>query len=170
MSVAAVEPFVISRTLNAPRDIVWDVVTKPEHMGKWFGPKGFPGVHAKMDFRVGGMYHYGLKSPDGSTMWGRFIYREIDPKNKIVFVNSFSDEKGGITTHPMAPTWPRQMLSTFAFEDVGPGKTKFTVTWIPLEGSSAEEIATFDERRTSAVGGWTGTFEQLEAYLADIQK
>ncbi len=170
MSAAAIEPFVVSRVFNAPRDLMWTVFTDPKHMGQWFGPKGFPGTYAKMDFRVGGMYHYALKAPDGSTMWGRFIYREIDPKNKIVSVNSFSDEQGGISTHPMSPTWPKEMLSTFSFEDAGPGKTKFTVTWVPLPGSSAQEVSTFDTMRTSITGGWSGTFERLEDYLAQAQK
>ena len=61
--------FVISRVLNAPRDLVWKCFTDPEHMKVWWGPKGFTGVSSKMDFRPDGRYHYGLKSPDGMTMY-----------------------------------------------------------------------------------------------------
>jgi uncharacterized protein YndB with AHSA1/START domain len=69
-------------------------------MAQWRGPKGFPIITAKMDFRPGGRYLYGLKTPDGGAMWGRFIYREIDAPSRIVLVSSFSDETGGVTRHP----------------------------------------------------------------------
>ena len=46
-------------------------------MKQWWGPKGFTVIASKMDFRVGGTYHYGMKAPDGSPMWGKFRYREI---------------------------------------------------------------------------------------------
>ena len=50
-----------------------------------------------MDLRPGGTYHYGMQTPDGSVMWGKMVYREIVPPEKLVFINSFSDEKGGLT-------------------------------------------------------------------------
>src|ERR1044071_8437480 len=128
-TMADVKPFVISRVLDAPRDLVWKCFTDPEHMKQWGGPKGFKAFHSKMDLRVGGMYHYALQGPEGPPMWGKFVYREITPKDRFVVVSSFSDEQGGIPRHPMAPTWPREMLSTFSFEDVPGGKTKFTIHW-----------------------------------------
>src|SRR6266545_2230370 len=104
--------FVISRVFDAPRDLVWKAFTEPERMQEWWGPKGFKVIASKMDLRPGGTYHYGMKAPDGSRMWGKFVYREIVRPERIVFVNFFSDESGNITRHPMSPTWPREMLST----------------------------------------------------------
>jgi uncharacterized protein YndB with AHSA1/START domain len=156
--------FVISRTLNAPRELVWQAFTDPERMKEWWGPKGFTVIASKMDFRVGGTYHYGMRAPDGSAMWGKFTYREIEPPQRMVVVNSFSDEAGGITRHPMSPTWPRELLSTFLFEDEG-GRTRLTVKWVPLN-ASAEEIATFSGARESMRQGWTGTLDSLDTYLA----
>jgi uncharacterized protein YndB with AHSA1/START domain len=164
-AAAPSKDFVISRVLNAPRDLVWQCFTDPQRMKQWWGPKGFKVIASKMDLRVGGTYHYGMESPDGKPMWGLFTYREVVPQQRLVFVNSFSDEAGGITRHPMAPTWPLQMLSTFTFEDAGDGKTKFTVRWAPLN-PTPEERATFDAGHASMTGGWSGTMEQLEAYLA----
>ena len=69
-------------------------------MKHWWGPKGFKVLESKMDLRVGGFYHYGLKAPDGMPMWGKMVYREIVPRERIVFLNFFSDEAGGITRHP----------------------------------------------------------------------
>ena len=156
--------FVISRVFEAPRDLLWKCFTDPEHMKQWWGPKGVKVVKSKMDLRPGGTYHYGMQTPDGKVMWGRMVYREIVPREKLVFINSFSDESGGVTRHPLAPTWPLEMMSVFTFEDQSDGKTKFTVRWSPHE-ATAEEQAAFDAGHASMTGGWSGTLEQLEAYL-----
>src|SRR5438128_5695654 len=100
------KPFVITRTFDAPRDKVWKAWTEREQLLQWFGPKGFKMTTAKLDLRPGGTFHYCLSSPDGKEMWGKFVYREIDAPKRIVLVNSFSDAKGGLTRHPMAPAWP----------------------------------------------------------------
>ncbi len=82
-----------------------------------------------------------------------------------MFINSFSDEKGGLTRHPMAPTWPMEMISVFTFEDQPGGKTKFTVRWSP---HNADRGRAQDLRRRPRQHdqGWSGTMDQLEAYLA----
>ena len=92
------------------------------------------------------------------------VYREITPPKRIVFINSFSDESGGLTRHPLAPSWPIEMLSTFLFTEKD-GRTTFTVNWSPLN-PTPEESVTFDGGHASMTGGWTGTLDQLEAYLA----
>ena len=157
--------FVISRVFDAPRDLVWKAFTEPERMKEWWGPKGFTVIASKMDLRPGGTYHYGMKAPDGSAMWGKFVYREVVAPERMVFINSFSDEAGGIARHPMAPSWPLEMLSVFTFEEVLGGKTKFTIRWSP-HNATDEEQKTFDSSHDSMRQGWGGTMEQLTAYLA----
>ena len=76
--------FVISRVFEAPRDLVWKCFTDPERMQQWWGPKGVTVVQSNMDFRVGGTYHYAMKNPDGSVMWGRQVYREITKSGLLV--------------------------------------------------------------------------------------
>ena len=159
------EEFVISRVFDAPRDLLWRCFTDAEHMKQWWGPKGFKVLVSKMDLRVGGTYHYGMQAPDGSPMWGRMVYREIVPQQRLVFINSFSDEAGGVSRHPGHMSWPLEMMSVFTFEDMPGGKTKFTVRWAP-HNATADEVKTFDEGRDSMTMGWSGTLEQLEAYLA----
>jgi len=95
--------FVISRVFDAPRELLWKCFTDPERMKHWCGPKGFTVIASKMDLHVGGTYHYGMKTPNGDAMWGKFVYREIVPNDRLVFVNSFSDENGGVTRHPGHP-------------------------------------------------------------------
>ena len=160
------QPFVISRVFNAPRELVFKAFTEPERMKHWWGPKGFTVIEQAMDLRPGGMYHYGLKAPDGTTMWGRMIYREIAAPERIVWVNSFSDEKAGLTRHPLHTSWPLEMLSILLFEEAGEGRTKLNLNWAPINATD-EEIETFDKGRPSMTGGWTGTMDQLERYLTE---
>ncbi len=164
----AQRPFIISRTFDAPRDLVWKAFTDPERMKHWWGPKGFTVRVAKMDFRPGGTYHYCLQSPDGKDMWGKFVYREIDAPERIVFVDSFSDEKGGLTRHPMHQAWPLEMLSTFTLTE-SKGKTTLTIKWVPINATEAEH-KTFEDGMASMNQGWTGTLDQLTGYLAKAKK
>jgi uncharacterized protein YndB with AHSA1/START domain len=157
-------PFEIARVFDAPRDRVWQAWTEPERMQQWFASPGMKSVLSKMDLRPGGMYHYCLRGPDGTEFWGRWIIREVKKPERLVFVLSFSDEKGGITAHPMSPTWPRQMLSTVTFDEVGK-KTRVTVSWLPLEASELE-TKTFEDGRPGMGAGWGGTLDNLAQYLA----
>jgi uncharacterized protein YndB with AHSA1/START domain len=158
-----IRPFVISRTFDVPRERMWKAWTEREQLMRWFGPKGFKMTTAKLDLRPGGIFHYCLRSPDGKEMWGKFIYREIAAPERIVLISSFSDEAGGITRHPMSPTWPREMLSTFTLEEPG-GKTTVRIEWIPLNPTE-EERKTFEGTYEGMKQGWGGTLDQLADYL-----
>ncbi len=156
--------FVISRTFDAPRELVWKAWTESERLAQWFGPKGAKIISSNNDLRTGGIYHYGMRTPDGTEIWGRWVYREIEEPSRLVFVNSFSDPEGGITRHPFAPDWPLEMLSTIAFDEIG-GKTRITVRWSPINATELERNV-FREGMPSMEQGWGGTLEQLTAYLA----
>jgi uncharacterized protein YndB with AHSA1/START domain len=166
VSTATTQKFVISRTFNAPLDRVWKAWTEPEQMAQWWGPKGFKADVKMLDLRPGGKFHYLLVSPQGQEMWGRMLFREIVPKEKLVFINSFSDPEGGVTRHPMAPDWPLLMHTTISFAEKDE-KTTVTIEWLPYEASDTE-CATFDKGRDSMQAGWTGTFDKLENHLADV--
>jgi uncharacterized protein YndB with AHSA1/START domain len=172
----ATKPFVISRVFDAPRERVWKAWTEVEQLKKWWGPAGFKVHTCKLDLRPGGSMHYGMTAPDGSDMWGKFAFREIVKPQRLVFINSFSDPKGGVTRHPGHLTWPLEMLSTITFEEVGNnpkgqggGKTKVTVQWIPADSSSELERRTFDEGRDSMKQGWGGTMGQLATHLGQAK-
>lgn len=166
----AIKPYIISREFNAPRALVWKVNTQAEHLEKWLGPEGVTGFTKTMDFRVGGKYHYAQRIADGSfNAWGLMTYLEITPMDRIVSMQSFSDEQGGITAHPLAPTWPKVMHWVMDFEDLGNDRTRLTITWRPVEGSSDEELAMFDGARSGMDGGWKGTFDKLDAYLNTVK-
>jgi len=167
-SAAADRPFVIARAFDAPRDLVFRVWTQPEHLQQWFSPKGFTVLAAKMGLRPGGIYHYGMRTPDGKDIWGRWVIREIVAPERIVFINSFSDERGGLTRHPFSENWPLEMLSTITFAEQGK-RTTVTIAWAP-HNATASERKTFDDGRASMQQGWGGTLDQLAGYLGRAVK
>jgi uncharacterized protein YndB with AHSA1/START domain len=157
--------FTISRVVAAPLGRVWKAWTDAKQLKKWWGPKGFAILSTKLDLRPGGVFHYHLRSPEGQDMWGKFIYREVVPQKRLVFVVSFSDEAGGVTRHPLHEKWPLTILSTVTFAEEN-HKTTVTVKWIPVDATEAER-KTFEEGRDSMKAGWTGTFDRLDDYLAN---
>jgi uncharacterized protein YndB with AHSA1/START domain len=157
------EDFVITRVVDAPLSRVWKAWTDANELKKWWGPKDFEIVSTKVDLRPGGIFHYHLRSPTGEDVWGKFVYREIVPEERLVFITAFSDENAGETRHPMAPDWPLRMHSTVTFTDKG-GKTAVTVRWSPYEATQKERDA-FEAGRDSMKAGWGGTFDRLDARL-----
>jgi uncharacterized protein YndB with AHSA1/START domain len=157
------QTFLIARTFDAPRELVWKAWTETERLMQWFGPKGFTMFHAENDLRPGGVFLYALRGPDGGEMWGKWVYREVVPPQRLVLVASFSDAEGNLTRHPMTPNWPLQTLSTTTLTEVD-GKTTVTIEWRPL-GATDEERNVFADAKSSMTGGWTGTFDQLADYL-----
>jgi uncharacterized protein YndB with AHSA1/START domain len=165
--MSEIKTFVISRTVNAPRELVWKVWTDPDHLQKWFGPKGVTMPNCTMDFRVGGSFFYTMRNPDGTEMSGKWIFTEITPPERIAVTSSFTDSEGNTIRPPFPIEWPLHTASVTSFKDVN-GKTEITIEWKPLDATD-EQIDTFNNSFASMNGGWNGTFEQLESYLAAIQ-
>ncbi len=157
--------FTIERVFNAPRDLVWKAWSEPERLAQWWGPKGCKIEVRKLEFKPGGIFHYGMLMPNGqATWWGRFAYREIEKPARIVFVNSFSDEAGGITRAPFSRTWPLEVLNYLTLTEDN-GRTTVALRGGPIN-ASAEERANFEDMFSSMRQGFGGTFDQLEEYLA----
>jgi uncharacterized protein YndB with AHSA1/START domain len=157
---------VIQRTFYALREVVWKAWTEPEQLKQWWGPKGFKMTVARMDLRPGGVFHYGLQSPDGKEMWGKFDYKEVSAPDHLVFISSFSDENGSTTRHPLSPTWPLEVMNGFTLREFD-GKTTLILRGKPHAAMEAE-WKTFTENHENIRKGFAGTFEQLDHYLAGI--
>ena len=158
--------FEISRLFQAPRERVWDAWTKPDQLARWLGPKGVTSEVMHFDLRPGGYLHSKQTGEDGAISWGKTIYREIDPPNRLVWEQGFSNEAGEIVPAPFPMPWPALMLTTIVFEDEG-AHTRLTLTWAPINASQAERDS-FAQMLASMSGGWTGTFDQLDAFLAGL--
>jgi uncharacterized protein YndB with AHSA1/START domain len=156
--------FIVIRTFDAPRELVFKAWTEPDRLASWFGPKGFAMLSSTLDLKPGGVYHYGMKSPDGQVMWGRWVFREIVAPERLTFVASFSDEAGGVTRHPFATDWPLEVLSTLTLTE-HLGRTTLAMRGIPIDATESERAA-FEGGRESMQKGWKGTLDQLDEYLA----
>lgn len=163
-SVDAAKAFTISRMFDAPRASVWAAWTQREAMAQWWGPRGCPLEAAVLDLRPSGMFHYAMGMRDSSRMWGRFVYREIAEPERLVFVNSFSDEQGGVTRAPFSPSWPLEILNVLTLTEQG-GKTMLMLQGRPVD-PTADESATFEGMFASMQQGFGGTLDQLETYLS----
>jgi uncharacterized protein YndB with AHSA1/START domain len=159
--------FTLSRTFDAPLALVWEVYSDAEHLAKWWGPKGFTWVSGTLDFRPGGRFHYGMRAPAGQEMWGKFDYREIVPLKKIVFTNSFSNAAGDTVRAPFAANFPLEVLNEVTFGEAD-GRTTLSMRGMPF-GASEEEREFFRSMFPSMNQGFTGTLDQLDAYLKTVQ-
>jgi uncharacterized protein YndB with AHSA1/START domain len=80
----------ITRTLNAPIDLVWEVWTKPEHIVQWWGPNGFTNTITTMDMKPGGEWNLVMHGPDGTDYKNKSIFKEIILHKKIVYEHDSS--------------------------------------------------------------------------------
>jgi len=105
---------VMTRVFDAPRRLVFDALTKPELLRRWFGPRGWSLVACEADLKVGGAWRWVLRGPDGRDMGMRGVYQEITPPEWLVSTESFDD-------------YPGESLNTLILSEED-GKTTFTIT------------------------------------------
>jgi len=158
--------FVITRVLNAPRDLVFKVWSELDHLKNWWGPTGLEWVYATQDFRPGGRFLYNMRSPEGEDLWGKFDYKEIVEPEKIVFTNAFSDPEGNIIRPPFSPIFPLEILNNVTFTE-NEGKTTIILRGGPINATE-EEHNFFKGMFESMEQGFGGTFDQLADYLAKL--
>jgi uncharacterized protein YndB with AHSA1/START domain len=113
---------VITRTFRAPRTLVFDAITKPEHVREWYGMSSDGMLTCEIDFRVGGGWHYVLAgAPGGPDHSFSGTYHEIDAPGRIVSTESYDnvpgasyrvtvtlDEDAGVTTLRSRLNYPSQ--------------------------------------------------------------
>src|SRR5580698_9206736 len=113
----------ISRLLNAPISLVWEVWTNPEHIKNWWGPEGFTNTIHLMDIKKDGEWNLTMHGPDGRDYKNKSIFREIVKHSRIVY------------EHMSAP----KFLTTIEFESRG---EKTFIKWHMLFESKEEFIRT----------------------------
>ena len=148
---------VITRTFDAPKELVWKAWCDPEEIKKWWGPKEYSSPHCEIDFRVGGKNLFCMESiKDGTKIWSTGVYKEIIPFEKIVMTDCFADEKGNIvpSTHYGMEGVPLEMLITVTFKEYN-GKTKMTLIHSGLP----------EDHEQGANIGWNESLDKLEISL-----
>jgi uncharacterized protein YndB with AHSA1/START domain len=145
---------VISRLIDAPRELVFKAFTDPEHLAQFWGPKGFSTARCSIDLRVGGEFRVDLRGPDGVSYPCTGIYRDITPPERIVYAGTASDD------NPCSAGLPARSLVTMTFAAVD-GKTKITIH-TRLQSAADRDAAI----RGGFKSGWNDSLDRLEAFLA----
>lgn len=147
---AAAREIVIERTFDAPRELVWEAWTNPEHVVHWWGPDGFTTTITKMDFRVGGVWKLVMHGPDGRDYPNSSVFREIVAPERIVFSHG-GGSKDGPSTH---------FLSTWTFEALG-DRTCVTLRLLFDTPEEREQVV----RAYGAIEGGRQTLARLADFL-----
>lgn len=161
------QELIITRTFNAPRELVFNVWTQPEHLIKWWGPKGMTTRLHKFDLAKGGIFHYSMELGDGKGMWwGKMRYDRVDPHEYLDFIISFSDENAGTTVHPLSATWPLEILNKIQFTE-NDNKTTIHMRGYPINASDVE-CQTFFDNEKNVEAGTKSMLDVLEEYLESL--
>ncbi len=150
----ATRELTLERVFNAPRALVFQMWSDPDHLKQWFGPKGWTLPVCTVDFRPGGAWHYCMRGPDGEESWGKAIYEEIVTPERIVYRDTFTDAEG----NPV-PGMPEMVVTVNLAEQAG----KTTLT------STTQFATVADLEAVLAMGVTEGiieTWDRLEDYLA----
>ena len=141
----------ITRVVDAPRDLVWEVWTDAQHIVQWFGPDGFDTTTHSFDFTIGGSWRFTMHGPDGADYHNKQVFKEIVPKERFVYLHTGgleSEDEGGF-------------VATVRFADEG-GKTRVSMTsTFPTAEAMQHIIKTY-----GAVEGGKQHLGRLAHYLA----
>jgi uncharacterized protein YndB with AHSA1/START domain len=143
---------VVSRLLNASRELVFQAFTDPQHVVHWWGPNGFTNTNREMNVRVGGVWRFTMHGPDGTDWPNRITYLEVIKPERLVYLHDDdSDSEDGQKFHV-----------TVTFETQGK-KTLLTMRSLFATAAECEQVKQF-----GAVEGGQQTIDHLEAYLAKM--
>jgi uncharacterized protein YndB with AHSA1/START domain len=148
LTMVSDEEIAITRTFDAPRHLVFEAHTKPEHVTQWLlGPEGWTMPVCEIDLRPGGTWHFAWQHADGSKLEMTGVYREIVPPERIV------------NTEQWGSDWPETVNTTLFTEKDG----RTTVTQMVRYPSQQARDAAL---ATGMMSGVERSYELLEGLLA----
>jgi uncharacterized protein YndB with AHSA1/START domain len=145
-----------TRTLKAPRALLWECWTTPEHIEQFFVPKPHKVTDCEIDLRVGGRFNTAFEV-EGNRMENKGVWLEVVDQEKLVFTDAYSEG--------WKPAPDPFMTAIVLFEDAGNGETTYTAIARHRSEESRknhEDMGFFD--------GWGTVAEQLEAYAQSLAK
>ena len=138
---------VMTRVFDAPRKLVWEAWTSPEHLPHWMlGPPGWTMPVCEVDLRPGGSWHFVWRKADGAEMAMRGVYREVVPPERLVSTESWGGD------------WPETLNTLLLVEE--DGRTTMTLT-VLYPSKEARDAAL----QTGMKEGMNATFVRLDEYL-----
>ncbi|WP_426418779.1 SRPBCC family protein [Bradyrhizobium genosp. A] len=145
---------VMSRVIDAPRDLVFEAWSDPKHLPQWFGPKGFKIETFEIDVRVGGVWRFNMIGPDGTVYPNRMRFRRIERP-------SFMEMDHGVD-HDDDPSMFR---ATVTFAEQSNGKTVLMMRQLAASTEQRDHMIGF-----GAVEYGYQTLDKLAAYVGGLKK
>jgi uncharacterized protein YndB with AHSA1/START domain len=143
---------VMTREFDAPRSLVFDALTRPELLKRWFGVfDGWSLEVCEVDLKVGGSFRYLWRGPDGSAMGMRGVYREIVAPERIVSTESFDE-----------PWYPGEALGTAVLVEHR-GRTTLTTTVLYASREARDGVL-----KSPMESGVARGYDSLDALLATL--
>ena len=102
---------VVTRVLNAPRELVWQAYTDPKHVPNWWGPRGFTITVHEMDVRPGGIWRFMMRGPDGTNYPEKIEYIEVVKPDRLVFFHG-SDRENDVQRFHVTVTFSERGTQT----------------------------------------------------------
>ena len=146
---------VLTRTINAPRELLYSCWTTPEHLKNFFVPKPHKVTACTLDVRAGGACNTTF-DVEGTIMETNVVYQAIIPNEKIVFTDTY--------TEGWKPAPEPFMTAIILFEDLGNGRTKYTAIARHRNKETAES-----HKKMGFYDGWGTVVDQLEAYAQGVK-
>jgi uncharacterized protein YndB with AHSA1/START domain len=141
----------ITRTVNAPRELVWEAMTNPRHVVNWWGPRGFTTTIEKMNVRVGGVWKHVMQGPDGTKYPNHSVFTEVVKPERLVFAHGGRREKGS----------GANFIATWSFDNLAKDKTRVSIRMI-FKSAAARDMVV---REFGAIEGGKQTLARLEEFL-----
>ena len=141
---------VVTRVLDAPRELVWEAWIDPKQVEKWWGPKGFTTTVHEMEVKPGGVFRQTMHGPDGVDYPNESVFTEVLKPERIAF-SLHGGKKGVPETH-------FKMIWTFEDQE---GKTKVTIRQVYPTAETRDHAV----NAYGAIEGGKQTLERLAEYL-----
>lgn len=142
----------LTRTFDAPRELVWTAMTDPKHVVHWWGPRGFTTSIEEMDVRPGGSWKHTMRGPDGTNYPNHSIFREVVKPERIVYTHGGHREGGpGVS-----------FVATWTFDALSATQTKVTLRMVFLSTENRDFVI----KEFGALEGGKQTLARLAEHLA----
>jgi uncharacterized protein YndB with AHSA1/START domain len=153
-SVTTHPDVVVTRIYHAPRALVWQAWTEPEHLKEWWGPHFFGVGDVAVDLHEGGKLSIEMIGPDASTPQMEAVFKEIVPPERLTFLTSILPDERGVPQF--------EAMTTVTLEEAA-GKTTVTVRnqILRLVGEAIAAAAGMEE-------GWGQQLERLGGHLGSL--
>lgn len=150
---------IITRTFDAPPQLMFEMWTKCEHLMNWWGPKEWPMNKCNLDLREGGKWYYCMQGPNpGDEACGLGIYKEIRKHDKLVYEDYFTDKDGNINKN-----MPGMLITVELHDDNG--KTRQVSTSLFDTKEQLEQIV-----QMGVIEGMSSSMDRLDEYLVQVNK